>query len=115
MNKNPIEISITGKLSYSDEITISQAAQIIAFLNSAQPESAHLGELLLDSSTTKKTSTKKVDNPRDALEASGARPTRRRSSLSAPTFFRTAVRPSKLRTSRRSSVAPVNCAGELPA
>ncbi|MCU1523760.1 MAG: hypothetical protein JWO18_654 [Microbacteriaceae bacterium] len=73
MNENATSISITGKLSYSDEITISQAAQIIAYLNSNESEGAELGESLLDSSTTKKKSkTKKVDNPRDAIELSGA-------------------------------------------
>jgi hypothetical protein len=72
MSETPIGISITGKLSYSDEITISQAAQIIAFLNSAHAGGAQLGEPLLESSTANKTSNKKVDNPHDALEVSGA-------------------------------------------
>lgn len=73
MSENLTKISITGKLTYSDEITISQAAKIIEYLNSGASGSdgGGPGESPLDSSI-KKTDTKKVENPRDALEVSGA-------------------------------------------
>lgn len=77
MSENPTKISITGKLlTYSDEITINQAAKIIEFLNSgtAGVEGGGVsGESLLDSSTKdKKPDSKKIEGPRDALDVSGA-------------------------------------------
>jgi hypothetical protein len=74
MSENPIKISITGKLTYSDEITISQAAKIIDYLNSGMPGLAAdgSGESLDDSSTRDKNNTTKVTAPREALERSGA-------------------------------------------
>ena len=67
------QISITGKLKYSDEITISQAAQIIAFLNSDERQTAELGKPLLTGSNPSKESTiKKVGSAREALDISGA-------------------------------------------
>jgi hypothetical protein len=33
VSQNPINLSITGKISYEDEITVAQAAKIITFLN----------------------------------------------------------------------------------
>lgn len=74
MSEKSVNISITGKLTYSDEITVSQAAKIIEYIDSGTFGSAGGGpsESLLNSSTKKKTETKKVENPRDALEVSGA-------------------------------------------
>jgi hypothetical protein len=76
MIEDSTRISITGKLTYSDEITISQAAEIIAFLNSNEAGATDLRrDSLLDNSiksSGKKVSSKKVDNPRDAIERSGA-------------------------------------------
>lgn len=76
MSEDPTKISITGKLTYSDEITISQAAKIIEYLNSGTAGvegGGGSGESLLDSSTKdKKPDSKKIEGPRDALEVSGA-------------------------------------------
>lgn len=73
MSENLTKISITGKLTYSDEITISQATKIIEYLNLGAFGAAggSPAESLLDSSTTE-TDIKKVENPREALEVSGA-------------------------------------------
>jgi hypothetical protein len=74
MSERSIKISITGKLTFSDEITISQAAKIIEYIDSGASGSDGGGpsESLLNSSTKEKTDIKKVENPRDALEVSGA-------------------------------------------
>lgn len=67
------QISITGKLTYSDEITISQATQIIAFLNSEEDHAVALEAPLLGSSAKPQNSTaKKVESAREALDISGA-------------------------------------------
>ena len=72
MADNPTKISITGKLTYSDEITISQATQIVAFLNPDEDrDGADLGGSLLDGSSKSK-KTKQVENAREAIEVSGA-------------------------------------------
>ncbi len=74
MNDTVTKISITGKLTYSDEITISQAAQIITFLNSDEPQGVDLGGSLLGaSSTSDKSKKKQVENAREAIEVSGAK------------------------------------------
>lgn len=76
MSENPTKISITGKLTYSDEITISQAAKIIEYLNSGTAGvegGGGSGETLLESSTKdKKPDSKNIEGPRDALDVSGA-------------------------------------------
>lgn len=72
MAENPTKITITGKLSYSDEITISQAAQIIAYLNSDEADGAQLSDPLLDTNMKRKPQAKKVENAREAIEVSGA-------------------------------------------
>lgn len=68
-----VDIAITGKLSYTDKITIAQAAQIIAFLNSSGvpasgPAAAPvpLGSISSPARTT-------ASNPRHALDQSGAK------------------------------------------
>jgi hypothetical protein len=72
MVDNSIKISITGKLTYSDEITISQATQIVAFLNPDENgEGADLGGSLLEGSSKSKKA-KQVENAREAIEISGA-------------------------------------------
>lgn len=74
MTDNPIQISISGKLSYADDITIHQATQIIAFLNAERPEATnvtgHFGE---PDKPDQAAAPKKVTSPREALEVSGAR------------------------------------------
>lgn len=75
MKDNPTKISITGKLTYFDEITINQAAKIIDYLNSDASglEGGGPGASLLDGSTKgKQSGTKEIGNPREALEVSGA-------------------------------------------
>lgn len=72
MVDNPVTVSIAGKVSYTDEITIAQAAQIIAFLNAEEAEAVTLGSPLLGGSSTVKNNTKKMESARDALDISGA-------------------------------------------
>jgi hypothetical protein len=73
MNENPTKIKITGKVNYEDEITVGQAAKIIHYLNSDADDD--LGGGGLDDAPPdpkKKSRTKKVETPRDALDLSGA-------------------------------------------
>lgn len=73
MTEHLAKIDITGKVKYSDEITIAQAAQIIAFLN-AEP-SGSIGAGLAApflGSTSQHAIPKKVENAREALDVSGA-------------------------------------------
>lgn len=77
MSDKTTQISITGKVSYSDEISIAQAAQIITFLNRDETE-AHNGALEFQPPAREQdppassTSTNKINNARDALDVSGA-------------------------------------------
>lgn len=71
------KLSITGKLSYSDDITVTQAAQIVAFLNSGEsagiptaPPAGANGGLL---GATPTPPPRPAQSPREALEASGAK------------------------------------------
>lgn len=73
MTGNPTKIKIIGKVTYEDEITIGQAARIISFLNADEADASELGDSALDTrADTKKQTSKLVDNPRDALDVSGA-------------------------------------------
>jgi hypothetical protein len=78
MNEKPITITIKGKVGYEDEITVAQAAQIIAFLNADERDSSlgsDLGAGLGGASrteTAKKTG-KAVGSAREALDLSGAK------------------------------------------
>lgn len=70
------KLSITGKLSYSDDITLTQAAQIVAFLNSGQSvgfPTAPLTGANADLPGRAPTPTRPAQSPRGALEASGAK------------------------------------------
>jgi hypothetical protein len=71
-DNKPVQITMSGKLTFSEEITLAQAAQIVAFLDqssgatvggSPQPSPRLPGTRGFGSSTS----------PRDALEASGAK------------------------------------------
>jgi hypothetical protein len=78
MSEKSITITIKGKVGYEDEITVAQAAQIIAFLNSDEGDSSlspDLGAGLGDASRTDiaKKAGKAVGNPREALDLSGAK------------------------------------------
>jgi hypothetical protein len=69
----PIKLIISGKLSYEENITLSQAAQIIAFVDSS---SSVADTSSLSPSQTRLASPAPIvttSNPREALEASGAK------------------------------------------
>jgi hypothetical protein len=78
MSEKPITITIKGKVGYEDEITVAQAAQIIAFLNADEGDASlgpDLGTGLRDASrtdTAKKTENA-VGSAREALDLSGAK------------------------------------------
>jgi hypothetical protein len=76
MSDNPIKISITGKVSYADEISVTQAAQIITYLNSGT-ESASLGSPVIPTSTATPSNPSaagsQVGSPRDALDITAAK------------------------------------------
>ncbi|MEJ7764675.1 MAG: hypothetical protein WKF86_04195 [Acidimicrobiales bacterium] len=78
MTEKPITITIKGKVSYEDEITVAQVARIIAFLNADEGDASlgpDLGAGLGDASrtdTTKKTRNA-VGSAREALDLSGAK------------------------------------------
>jgi hypothetical protein len=77
MSNTATVINITGKVSYTDEISISQAARIIAFLNSEDADTP-VSAFGIEPPTQKQapvasaTGNKKVNNPRDAIDISGA-------------------------------------------
>jgi hypothetical protein len=68
-----VDISISGKVSYTDIITIAQAAQIIAYLNSDAVSMIEpvRGSVLPGSISSSVQTT--VSNPRQALDRSGAK------------------------------------------
>lgn len=109
MTQNPTKISITGKLTYSDEITISQAAKIIDYLNSDASEatSSDLGDPSLNSGTKKNKNASKVLSPREALELSGAQKNPEKIVALGAYVLRTAAKRSRRRTSRRNFVVRV--------
>ena len=78
MSDKPITITIKGKVGYEDEITVAQAARIIAFLNADDGDTSlgpDLGAGLGDASGTdsaKKTGNA-VGSAREALDLSGAK------------------------------------------
>lgn len=78
MSNKQITITITGKVGYEDEITVAQAARIIAFLNADEGEAPlgpDLGAGQGDASrndTAKKTGNA-VGSAREALDLSGAK------------------------------------------
>lgn len=77
MSDNTTNISITGKVTYNDDISIAQAAQVIAFLNAdeAQVSSSTFAMVAPVQEQIPHVSAahnRKVVNPRDALDTSGA-------------------------------------------
>lgn len=78
MSEKPITITIKGKVGYEDEITVAQAARIIAFLNTDEGDAslrADLGAGLGDASQTDiaKKTRNAVGSAREALDLSGAK------------------------------------------
>ena len=71
MADSSIKLSITGKLTYSEEITISQAAEIISFLN-ADDVSATSNRTGSGLGGPKNQTDAKVASAREAIEISGA-------------------------------------------
>ncbi|WGW12949.1 hypothetical protein LWF01_04030 [Saxibacter everestensis] len=78
MSQNPVKLSITGKISYEDEITIAQAAKIITFLNADEGNGASLtgdsaevpGDL---GGSDPKNRGNAIASAREALDISGAK------------------------------------------
>jgi hypothetical protein len=67
-----IKLKMTGKLSYDDDITVAQAAQIIAFLHSGMAPSSPAGAShALGVAVPERRQV--TSSPRDALELSGAK------------------------------------------
>ena len=101
MSDSSTKLSITGKLTYSEEITVSQAAQIIAFLNASEGSALGLGGSL--GTGERKGGTKKVASAREAIDVSRAyeTPGEDRRPWGVPSF-RTAVTHSRQKTSRLS-------------
>lgn len=65
---------LRGKIGYEEEITASQAAQIIAFLNVDAGETGALGELVsAPKRSEREANAKLVENARDAILRSGAK------------------------------------------
>lgn len=80
MNDKTITITIKGKVGYEDEITVSQAARIIAFLNDDEGDAplgadpgAGLDTAKGDRSKTSQQARKRVATAREALDLSGAK------------------------------------------
>ncbi len=82
MSDNPVKITIKGKVNYEDEITVTQAAQIITFLNATEGV-ASMGATTPDfplatqggagGSATDQVSEKAVGSAREALDLSNAK------------------------------------------
>ena len=81
MNDKTITITLEGKVGYEDQITVSQAARIITFLNADEGDaplspdsSASLGSTTKgDDSETAQQDGKQVASAREALDLSGAK------------------------------------------
>ncbi|VXB78548.1 hypothetical protein [Aeromicrobium sp. 9AM] len=78
MSEKPITITIAGKVGYEDQITVAQAARIIAFLNAEEDNaslSPDLGEGPGDvpRHNTAKKSGRTIGSAREALDLSGAK------------------------------------------
>lgn len=77
MSEKPITITIKGKVGYEDEITVAQAARIIAFLNKDEDTASFGPDPGADLGDALRTDTKKTGNAvgsaREALDLSGAK------------------------------------------
>lgn len=77
MSEKPITITIKGKVGYEDEITVAQAARIIAFLNTDEDTASFGPAPGADLGDALRTDTKKTGNAvgsaREALDLSGAK------------------------------------------
>jgi len=75
MNDKPIKITLTGKVAYQDSLTVSQAAEIIAFLNNATTTSPSLPGSSTPTRhlTGNRGASVQVASAREALNQSGAK------------------------------------------
>lgn len=69
----PVKITLTGKLSYEDDITLSQAAQIVALIDSAAGAPTAAGFTPPQAGLGSSHSSAGRSSPRDALDVSGAK------------------------------------------
>jgi len=73
-----VKLSISGKITYNDDITPTQAGQIIAFIDSTSGQPAVIGQAFAPSAPQniaagKITATGRGTSPREVLESSGAK------------------------------------------
>jgi hypothetical protein len=70
----PVKISLSGKMTFVEQISLSQAAQIVAFLDSTDPAASGFG---LNQSGNSLSSTRRAQGgtsaPRESLDRSGAK------------------------------------------
>jgi hypothetical protein len=69
----PVKITLTGKLNYADDITVSQAAQIVAFIDSSAAAPGAISFKPGQAGLISSQGNAGISNPRDALEVSGAK------------------------------------------
>jgi len=67
----PVKLKISGKLTFEDNITLAQAAQIVVFLGTPGDPSMHQGNRPLGRTSQAASATSA--SPREALETSGAK------------------------------------------
>lgn len=79
-SQDEVRLTLTGKLSYSEQISVAQAAEIVRFLSSGDVAEASSGQIRgatgggLGGGTTNRSNGQQVGmTPRQALEASGAK------------------------------------------
>lgn len=78
MDENPsVKLNLTGKITYSEDITLTQAGQIIAFIDSTSAQGAGSAQIITHPVTQGSPSfmrtTSRPTSPRDILDGSGAK------------------------------------------
>ena len=74
MADNKTTLVLKGKIGYEEEITVAQAAQIIAFLNADEGDAPALGApVLAPKPPARDVNTNTVENARDAIVRTGAK------------------------------------------
>ncbi len=79
MDENPsVKLSLTGKITYNEDITLTQAGQIIAFIDSTSGQSGSgntqiIAQPVAQGSPSLIQTTNRPTSPRDILESSGAK------------------------------------------
>lgn len=75
-NEDTVKLTMTGKLSYGDDITVVQAAQIIAYLHSGTTPTSPVSPVAGDGKVTGVAASERrrvASSPRDVLVSSGAK------------------------------------------